>query len=120
MSNQSEIDLLNTKELFDFLQGEMPEGFQIPKKDIPRLTPDQAMTVIWYLGNKHWQVTDHIERCGVCGEIYDTWGAGFCLDYGREPYHFCDDCMSSEEFRRKAKRNPNRKERRAFLAGEWP
>jgi hypothetical protein len=94
-------DLERTEELFAFLQGTVPEGYHILDDNVPRLTPDQAWTVIWYLGNQYWQVTDHIERCGVCGCLFDTKSEGDCLDYGTGPYHFCDGCIYSEEYEKK-------------------
>lgn len=108
-NNTIDNDLERTEELFAFLQGTLPEGYKVPKKDRPKLTADQAWTVIWYLGNLYWQVTDRIERCGVCGSLYHTHREGDCLDYGKPPCFFCGNCMASEEYRRKAadKRNPD-------------
>lgn len=111
MSDDSEKALERTQALFDFLQGRVPEGYKIPKNEIPRLTPDQAWTVVWYLGNLYWRVPDHIERCELCGELFDTERSGDVLDYGRAPYHFCDNCMETETWYRKARRNPDRNAR---------
>ena len=94
-------DLENTKELFEFLQGTMPEGYLVEGSHVPHLTPDQAETVIWYLGNKYWQVTDHIERCDVCGEWYDHYYEGETIDCGPPPYRFCANCVGGEEAHRK-------------------
>ena len=93
--NDNEKDLQNTKELFDFLQGEVPEGTIIDPSHVPHLTPDQAWTVIWYLGNKYWQVTDHVERCDVCGELYNSWCEGDHVDGPNPPYSFCGNCNDS-------------------------
>ncbi|ODU24143.1 MAG: hypothetical protein ABS95_02215 [Verrucomicrobia bacterium SCN 57-15] len=108
MSNQNAIDPLEqTREIFAFLQGKIPEGYTIPELEIPKLTADQAWTVIWYLGNLYWEVTDHIERCDVCGDLYDTWRSGETLDYGDGPYSFCDDCINGPDFAQKKNRNPS-------------
>lgn len=90
-------DLALTEELHQFLQGNIPEGYRIKESTMPKLTADQAWTVIWYLGNLYWQVTDHIERCEVCGDLYDMRCEGACLDYGDGPTLFCDDCSSGPE-----------------------
>jgi hypothetical protein len=83
-------DLDRVEELFAFLQGTIPAGFTIPPDEIPHLTPEQAWTVIWYLGNLYWQVPDYIERCDECGDLYDTRSGG---TYREEPpYHLCDNC----------------------------
>jgi len=109
-ATEEKTDLERTEELFAFLQGRVPEGYGIkPKKDIPKLSADQAWTVIWYLGNQYWQVTDHVERCCVCGDLYESWAEGACLDYGKAPYHFCDPCMNGPEFREKAKSDPEKR-----------
>ncbi len=92
-------DLERTEELFAFLQGTVPEGFQIDP--VPKLTADQAWTVIWYLGEMHWQVPDYIERCDVCGDLFDSNGEGDCLDYGEAPYHFCGECEYTNEYEAK-------------------
>lgn len=95
-------NLERTKELFAFLQGAIPEGYKLDPAETPNLTPDQAWTVIWYLGNLYWQVTDYIERCDVCGALFDSESGGTCLDYGDPPYKFCDDCICSDEYETKA------------------
>jgi hypothetical protein len=93
--------LERTEELFRFLQGVVPDEYTITDSHAPCLTPDQAWTVIWYLGNLYWQVPDHIERCGVCGGLFDTHCEGDCLDYGCAPYHFCDNCIYTSEYEAK-------------------
>lgn len=107
-------DLEMTKDLFEFLQGDL-KNCKIARKRRVKLTADQAWTVIWYLGSQYWQVTDHIERCDVCGEIYDSSSQGDCLDYGGFPYHFCDNCRDSDHFTRKMRRNPDKNERDNFF-----
>ena len=103
-------DLERTEELFQFLQGKIPAGYRIRKSHMPKLTADQAWTAIWYLGNQYWQVPDFIERCGVCGDLYDSQREGDCLDFGKSPYHFCDACMHTEiaSKKRRSKLNPDR------------
>jgi len=58
---------------------------------VPQLTADQAWTVIWYLGNQYWQVPDFIERCDVCGDLFDSEQEGGYHEEG-PPYHYCDTC----------------------------
>lgn len=96
MSKENEKDLAKTQELFELLQGRIPEGYTMVHP--PRLTADEAWSVIWFLGNQYWQVTDRVERCGVCGSLYHTWQEGHCLDFGHTPYNFCEDCMNSRAF----------------------
>ena len=87
----AEDDLTKAEELFAFLQGDIPDGYKIAAEHIPRLTADQAWTVIWYLGNQYWRVPDTIERCDVCGELFDSNCEGGYTEEG-PPYHFCEAC----------------------------
>lgn len=84
MSEENDKDLERTQELYDFLQGKMPEGTHVARSHRPNLPPAQAWTVIWYLGNQYWQVTDRVEKCCVC-----------------------DSCMDGEEYARKSKSRLN-------------
>lgn len=115
--NDKKSDLEMTEELLEFLQGNMPEGTFVPHKTRARLTREQAWTVIWYLGNQYWQVTDHIEKCDICGSLYDTWSEGSTLDYGKFPYSFCGSCQDGEDWFKKAtsRSNPDKKERQQLI-----
>lgn len=101
MSEENDKDLARTEELFALLQGSVPDRCRIRADHIPRLTADQAWTVIWYLGNQYWQVTDCVERCDVCGDLYHSWQEGECMDFGNAPYHFCEGCREGDEARAK-------------------
>lgn len=109
-------DLQLTEELFEFLQGVCPADCKIAKSHMPKLTADQAETVIWYLGNQYWQVSDHVHRCCVCGNFFDKDNSGDCLDYGKPPIFFCDSCIHSEAYVRKMRRNPDKQERESYFA----
>jgi hypothetical protein len=89
-------DLDRMQELYDFLQGTVPEGYQIPEADVPHLSADQAWTVCWYLGNQYWQVSDCIERCEGCGTLYDSRSEGTYAEDG-PPHNLCDECSSTRE-----------------------
>ena len=118
MSKKTETDLENTRTLFAMLQGECPDGCVIAADHMPKLTPDQAWTVIWWLGNRYWQPSDNVERCDVCGYIFHADCEGACLDYGHAPYHFCDSCLDSDEYRKKARigRRLERAQKRSRLS----
>lgn len=89
-------DLDRMQQLYDFLQGTVPKGYQISEADVPHLSADQAWTVCWYLGNQYWQVSDEIERCEVCGVLYDSRSEGTVVDDG-PPYSLCDECSATQE-----------------------
>lgn len=107
MTECERTDMEKIQELFGFLQGVIPEGYKIPRKSRLKLTAEQAMTVIWYIQNLHWQLPDNIERCDVCGDLYDSHAEGDCLDYGKAPYNFCGSCSSSWEYTQKEARDPS-------------
>ena len=98
----TEDDLARTEELYAFLQGNVPDGYRLIATEVPQLTADQAWTVVWYLANQYWKVHEHIERCDVCKGLFDTHCEGTCLDYGDDPYQFCDDCECGSEYEAKA------------------
>lgn len=83
------------EELFAFLQGEVPKGYQCKA---PQLDAEDAWTVMWYIQNQHRQFVDHIDRCDVCGDLYDSEAEGACIDGGELPYHFCEDCSWMPEY----------------------
>lgn len=96
MTTEVKDDLDRVQELFDFLQGEVPEHCQIEESRVPKLTANQAWTIIWYLGNQYFQVPDFIERCCVCGSLYNAESEGGHSGDG-PPYHFCEECFWQKE-----------------------
>lgn len=113
MSEKNDNDLRQTKELFQFLQGKLPEDYKVPRKEMPNLSADQAWTVIWYLGNLYWQVTDRVERCDVCGDLYHSWQEGETLDFGKTPYSFCGSCCDGDEYATKSSSRSNPENKKA-------
>lgn len=84
-------DVEQCEEIFNFLQGKIPNGYRLKDTQIPRLTPDQAWTVVWYIQNLYWELPDKVERCDVCGDLYDSECRGGHREDG-PPYNFCDPC----------------------------
>ncbi len=99
-------ELERTRALFEFLQGSAPRGYSVPVGEMPRLTSDQAWTVVWYLGNQYWRVPDFIQRCDRCGDLYNSECDGGFREPGDVgegvPSGFrCDSCIHEfEEARR--------------------
>ena len=46
----------------------------------PKLSQNKAFGLIYYLQETIHCLPDHIERCDVCGELYDSWAEGYYLD----------------------------------------
>jgi len=99
MTKQTETEVV--EQLYEFLQGTVPAGYRIVPERVPKLTADQAWTVILYVQELRLQLSDEIDRCDVCGDIYDSRAEGTCLDYGDSPYHFCGACEYSDEYQDK-------------------
>ena len=101
----AETELEKTQRLLNFLLGETDDC--VMKDDHrPNLSLDQAWTVIWWLGNEYWQVPAHIEKCDICGDLYDAHESGHGLDFGAAPYFFCEDCLDSDPYKAKSKMIP--------------
>ena len=94
-------------ELFEFLtDGKVPEGVIIKSK--PKLSPNKAWNLTWFLQEITHCLPDHIERCDVCGGLYDSNQEGFWLDDQYElngktlpkKYwgSYCDGCAPNVDF----------------------
>ena len=65
-------------ELYKFLKGEeLPEGMRCK---MPKLSPDMAFTVIWFLQEHLGVLPDNIEQCRGCKALFDTDSEGIHLD----------------------------------------
>ena len=66
-------------ELFKYLTDEeIPEGVVVNSR--PKLSPNKAWSLIWFLQEVTRCLPDYIERCDVCGQLYDSEQEGFQLD----------------------------------------
>lgn len=85
------MDLEKTKELYDFLKGETPEGFTL-KTGQPQLSEDVAFTIIYVLQEKFNLIPDIYEMCAECKELYDSENDGHHFDGAG--INLCDGCIS--------------------------
>ena len=92
-----EKELETAKELFEFLQGKLPAGYKIPAGHMPKLNADQAATVLWYLGNLYCEISDNVNRCEVCGELYHSYTEGETNDHRPGPVFACGSCIDGPE-----------------------
>ena len=92
MADDKKTNLEQAQDLFDFLQGKMPEGYNV--KHPPQLSAEQAFSVIWFIGEEGLHISDSIERCGVCGDLFDTDLEGIYRE-DVPPYFFCLDCQET-------------------------
>ena len=96
-------------ELYKFLKGEeLPKGTNCK---MPKLSPDMAFTVIWFLQEHLHVLPDNIEQCEGCKDLFDTESSGYYLDDQYELNgktlpkkhwgHWCDGCVPSVDFKLK-------------------
>ena len=85
------MNLEETKELYEFLKGETPEGFKF-KTGQPKLSEDEAFTIIYVLQEKFHLIPDFYEKCAECKEIYDSENDGHHFD--GVGINLCDGCIS--------------------------
>lgn len=86
-------------EFYDFLKGDLPEG--ISMDDQPKLTESQAYGVIWYLQEHFSILPDNIDKCDVCGCLFDRDSGGWYTEHPNiEGHHsFCDiDCEDTHPY----------------------
>ena len=95
------------KVLYEYLQGnELPEGVYCK---MPKLSPDIAFSVIWFLQEIMYCLPDNIEQCRECKCLFDQDSSGFYLS---EEYtlrgkplpkkyrgHYCDNCIPDIDFK---------------------
>jgi len=66
----------------------------------PRLSQDQANSVIWYLQEVMHVLSDRWEYCEACGELYDCHRSGWVSEEDDKCYcdnHGPEDAANSEE-----------------------
>ncbi len=90
------MDLEQTKELYEFLKGEIPERF-IFKTWKPKLSEDEAFTVIYVLQEKFHLIPDHFEQCKRCKEIFDMECEG--KHYDDPGINLCEGCIDQIFYR---------------------
>jgi hypothetical protein len=65
-------------EFYKFLKGEeLPEGTHCKT---PKLSPDIAFTVIWFLQEHLHVLPDNVKQCDGCKELFDSHQEGVHLD----------------------------------------
>jgi len=87
------------EEFFNFLQGKQPDEISIEDSKLPKLTPDQAFNVIWYLQEHMGVLPDCMEQCHDCGDIFNQDFSGGYIEFpqkdgpnGQDDGSFCDNC----------------------------
>jgi hypothetical protein len=90
---QSDLDWINC--FYKWLQGEKPEHCNYTIKGA--LTEDQAWSVIYYLQELLPVLPEYIERCDVCGELFDERDEGYYFSF--DGTNCCPACMDEKIFK---------------------
>ena len=83
----SDIDWIN--EFYLYLQGEKVDGIGGDKPYI-KLSQKKAFHIIWYLQEHLRILPDNIERCDICGKLYDSNQEG--LYWESKTKNLCGGC----------------------------
>lgn len=87
---RTDSDLEKIDELYKFLQGEIPEGIQLGRGHKSKLSQKKAFAIIWYLQEHLSIFPDTIERCDICGDLFDQNSSGYYSE--KQGKHFCGYC----------------------------
>jgi len=88
---RTDSDIEKVREFYRFLTGEeMPEKISMGRGYAPKMSEKKAFSIIWYLQEHLSIFPDTIERCSVCGELFDTNSEG--LYWETKGKHYCNGC----------------------------
>ena len=101
LKNKNEISLDEVKVFFAWLQGTPYKNMSLSSQ--PRLSPEEAFSIIYVLQEELHLIPDTIEMCLKCKELFDTKTEGRyidedSLDYAGNTYdeadygNYCDNC----------------------------
>ena len=83
-------DIKWIEELYNFLQGEIPEGMHLSRGHKPQMSQKKAFAIIWYLQEHFPLLPDHIEMCYNCGELFDAYSEG--VHWETKSKNYCSGC----------------------------
>lgn len=89
--NRTDSDIEKVNEFYRFLTGEeIPDGISIARGHKPKMSEKKAFSIIWFLQEHLSIFPDTIERCSVCGELFDTNSEG--IYWETKGKHYCGGC----------------------------
>lgn len=95
---RTDSDIEKVQEFYAFLKGTCPDKITLGDGHQPTLTDDQAFSIIWYLQEHLSVFPDQIEKCSICGDLYDSYSEGY---YSENRNLFmcsgCDDGIDDDE-----------------------
>jgi formylmethanofuran dehydrogenase subunit E len=89
--NRTDSDIEKVREFYRFLTGEdMLDKISIGRGHAPKMSEKKAFSIIWYLQEHLSIFPNTIERCSVCGELFDTNTEG--IYWETKDKHYCGGC----------------------------
>lgn len=88
---RTDTDIEKVREFYRFLIGEeIPSNISIQSGRRPKMSEKKAFSIIWYLQEHLSVFPDHIERCDICGSLYDTDSEG--IYWETKGKFYCGGC----------------------------
>lgn len=89
-------DLEEIEEFYKLLvEHEIPDGYRMPNLP-PRMTGEQAFSLIWFLQERLRCLPDNIKRCGCCDSLADEHSE--FVRYVKSKKEFlCESCYQAEQ-----------------------
>lgn len=97
--NRELSDLEWVEELFEFLQGDVPEEKTLAPGHRVKLTADQAYSIIWFLQERFPLLPDQIEKCDTCDNLYDSYSQGHHSELTGK-FYCCMTCEPADLYER--------------------
>jgi len=88
-----EEELTRINKLYEYLQGKLPKGVTCYA---PKLSREQAISIIWFLQEITGCLPQKYEQCSVCEEIYNSESEGHYSELTKE--HYCEYCLHAAPF----------------------
>lgn len=89
--NRTDSDIEKVREFYRFLTGEeTPETILLTRGHAPKMSEKKAFSIIWFLQEHLSVFPDSIERCDVCGELFDYSSDG--IYWETKGKHYCSSC----------------------------
>lgn len=88
---RTDSDLDKIKEFYRFLTGDkIPKTIRLGRGHAPKMSEKKAFAIIWYLQEHLSILPESIERCSVCGELFDSNSEG--IYWESKGKHYCGGC----------------------------
>lgn len=81
-------ELSRVEQFHEFLQGRLPDGVEVGH--LPKLSADEAFTVIWFLQEVSEIISSSIEMCSYCGTLFDSDADGHIGEAGNYCSAMCE------------------------------